>query len=127
MALKAVADQQRRPWETRAVNLRDLIGPLDFVNNNIGVRFEDLYNGLLKRGITVGTGAMLRLCQMIIRHKHEQGVAMLKLHWQAAAPDVVVSMIPNFNRAIFDGLRAADRDAGRTPTPMATVLTDFAD
>ena len=42
------------------VNLRDLIGPLDFVNNYIGVRFEDLYNGLLKRGLTVGTGAMLR-------------------------------------------------------------------
>jgi hypothetical protein len=42
MALKAVADQQGRPWETRAVNLRDLIGPLDFLNNNVGVRFEDV-------------------------------------------------------------------------------------
>ncbi|MGO9060866.1 MAG: galactosyldiacylglycerol synthase [Candidatus Binataceae bacterium] len=127
MALKAVADQQGRSWETRAVNLRDLIGPLDFVNNNIGVRFEDLYNGLLKRGLTVGTGAMLRVCQLIIRHKHAQGVAMLKLHWLVSAPDVVVSMIPNFNRAIFDGLRAADRAAGRPPTPMVTVLTDLAD
>src|SRR5271156_1982223 len=127
MALKAVADQQGRPWETRAVNLRDLIGPLDFLNNNVGVRFEDVYNGLLKRGITVGTEAMLRLCQLIIRHKHEQGVAMLMLHWLGSAPDVVVSMIPNFNRAIFDGLRVADRAAGRAPTPMVTVLTDLAD
>lgn len=126
-ALKAVADQQRRPWETRAVNLRDLLGPLDFVNNNIGVRFEDLYNGLLKRGITIGTGALLRLCQMIIRRKHEQGVAMLKCHWMASAPDVVVSMIPNFNRALFEGLRAADRAIGRPPTPMVTVMTDMAD
>lgn len=126
-ALKAVADQQGRPWETRVVNLRDLIGPLDFVNNYFGMRFEDLYNGLLKRGLTAGTGAMLRLCQLIIRHKHAQGVAMLKRHWLASAPEVIVSMIPNFNRAIFDGLRAADRAARRPPTPMVTVLTDLAD
>jgi len=39
----------------------------------------------------------------------------------------VLSMIPNFNRALFEGLRATDASIGRPPTPMVTVLTDFAD
>ena len=36
-------------------------------------------------------------------------------------------MIPNFNRAIFEGLRIADREQNRPATPMVTILTDLAD
>jgi len=38
-----------------------------------------------------------------------------------------VSLIPNFNRAIFEGLRLADRERNRPATPMVTILTDLAD
>jgi 1,2-diacylglycerol 3-beta-galactosyltransferase len=127
MALETAAHRQHRSWYPNPVNLRDLLGPLDFIHNSIGVRFEDFYNGLLKRGLTAGTGAMLRLAQMLIALRHEHEVGMLARHWLASAPGMVISLIPNFNRAIFQGLRAADRAAGRVPTPMVTVLTDFAD
>ena len=56
-----------------------------------------------------------------------QEVALLAQHWLSPAPALVISLIPNFNRAIFEGLRAADHCASRPPTPMVTVLTDFAD
>ncbi len=127
MALAAAAHQQRRSWYANPVNLRDLLGPIDFIHNSIGVRFEDFYNRLLKAGLTVGTGAMLRLAQTLIALKHAQEVALLARHWQAPAPALVISLIPNFNRAVFEGLRAADHCARRPPTPMVTVLTDFAD
>jgi hypothetical protein len=126
-ALAAVARQQRRSWYPNPLNLRDLLGEIDFIRNRIGVRFEDFYNGLLKRGLTLGSGAMLRFSQKLIALKHPGEVALLARHWRAAAPAMVVSLIPNFNRAIFEGLRAADRAAGRKPTPMVTVLTDLAD
>lgn len=127
MALVAAANRQRRAWYANLVNLRDLLGPIDFIQNSIGVRFEDFYNGLLKRGLTLGSGSMLRISQMLIALKHQREVALLARHWQTSAPDLVLSMIPNFNRAIFEGLRAADRAAGQAPTPMITALTDFAD
>jgi hypothetical protein len=127
MAVAAAARQQARSWYANPVNLRDLLGPIDFVRNSIGVRFEDFYNGLLKRGLTLGTGAMLRCAQMLIALRHEREVALLARHWQAQAPSLVMSLIPNFNRAILQGLRAADRAARRLPTPMVTVLTDLAD
>jgi Glycosyltransferase family 28 C-terminal domain len=126
-ALAAAANAVRRSWYANPVNLRDLLGSIDFIHNSIGVRFEDFYNGLLKRGLTVATGAMLRFSQMLIALKHEREVALLARHWRESAPALVMSLIPNFNRAIFQGLRHADEAAGRAPTPMVTALTDFAD
>jgi hypothetical protein len=127
MALAAVANGMRRSWHANPVNLRDLLGSIDFIHNTVGVRFEDFYNGLLKRGITAGTGAMLRFSQMLIALKRRREVELLARHWQAQPPELVISLIPNFNRAIFEGLRTADRAAGRQPTTLVTVLTDFAD
>jgi len=127
MALKAVAERQRCGWDIRLLNLRDLLGPIDFIHNATGVRFEDFYNGLLKRGLTAGTGPMLRFSQMLIRLQHRRAVALFGQHWRVSPSDLVISVIPNFNRAIFEGLRAADVAGGRAPTPMVTVLTDFAD
>jgi 1,2-diacylglycerol 3-beta-galactosyltransferase len=49
-------------------------------------------------------------------------VRLLTDFWKAQQPDMVVSLIPNFNRAIFESLAAA-----RPGVPMVTILTDFAD
>jgi len=127
LALKTVIEQQHRGWRTRMTNLREVLEPVDPVSKYTGIRIEDLYNGMLKRGLTVATGALLRSTQMLIRQLHRREVARLSRHWFELQPDLVVSMIPNFNRAILQGLRAADSAAGRTATPMVTVLTDMAD
>jgi hypothetical protein len=126
-ALAAAARDQGRSWQPNPVNLRDLLGPLDFIRNSIGVRFEDFYNAMLSHGLTVATGPMLRLAQTLIALRHKRAVQALAGHWQTQAPALVMSLIPNFNRAIFEGLRAADDAARRPPTPMVTVLTDLAD
>jgi 1,2-diacylglycerol 3-beta-galactosyltransferase len=126
-ALKALAEQEQRGWQVRMVNLRDILEPIDVFHRLTGVRVEDLYNRMLKYGLTIGTGPMLRAVQFLIRRMHPRNVALLARYWQERRPDLVVSLIPNFNRAIFEGLRIADRARSRPATPMVTILTDLAD
>jgi hypothetical protein len=118
---------QRRGWRIRTVNLREVLEPIDIVRRVTGLQIENVYNTMLKYGLTIGTGPMLRTTQALIRRLHPQQVAMLARFWETPAPNLVVSLIPNFNRAIFEGLRDADLNLRRPPTPMVTILTDLAD
>ena len=127
LALKAAAEEQRRNWQIRMLNLREILEPIDVLHRLTGVRIEDLYNRMLKYGLTIGTGPMLRGVQFLIRRMHPRNVALLSQHWRHRRPDAVVSLIPNFNRAILDGLRRASAEGGEAPTPLVTILTDLAD
>jgi hypothetical protein len=126
-ALASVLREQQRPWRVRMTNLRDVLDSIDVIRRVARVRVEDLYNRLLKSGLTVGSGTMLRATQLLIRRLHSQEVGQLARYWACDPPDLIVSLVPNFNRAIFHGLQECDRSAGRLPTPMVTILTDLAD
>lgn len=122
LALKRVIEQQSRPWEIILVNLQELLDPIDIVRKLSGVRSQDFYNFMLKRGWTYGSPYILRMMQRLIRRSHRQQVEILKSYWRVQDPDLVVSFIPNFNRAIHESLR------NRYPiTPLVTILTDIAD
>ncbi|MBV8819384.1 MAG: hypothetical protein JO022_13580, partial [Acidobacteriaceae bacterium] len=127
LALKAVAEQQQRPWQVRLVNLQEVLDPLDVFRKVTGVRLQDLYNQLLKKGFTIGTGPLLRVMQLIVKVYHGSQVKLLSEFWRDSRPDMLVSLVPNFNRALFEGLRSADRAARAPDTPMVTILTDMAD
>ena len=121
-ALKAVVEQQQRPWEIRLVNLQEVLEPLDFFRNLTGIRTEDLYNQMLKKGFTIGSLPMLQILHGVIRAYHKPHVRLIAEFWRKSTPDLVVSLVPNFNRALYDALRQADAN-----TPMVTILTDLAD
>ncbi len=121
-ALKAVIEQQGRPWEIRLVNLQEVLDPLDIFRKITGIRMQDVYNHMLKRGWTLGSPALLPLMHGVIRTYHRGAVRLLKQYWSGRGSDLVVSLVPNFNRAMFEGLRAAGSRA-----PYVTILTDFAD
>ncbi len=126
-ALMSVAGQQHRSWHINLINLRDLLEPADVIRRLTGVRVENFYNSQLKYGLTIGTGPLLRIMQMLIRQLEPTIIKLLARHWQHSQPDLVVSMIPNFNHAILEGLRQADATQARSETPMVTILTDLAD
>jgi UDP-N-acetylglucosamine:LPS N-acetylglucosamine transferase len=126
-ALISAAQQQHRNWRINSINLRDLLEPADVIRRLTGVRIENFYNSQLKYGLTIGTGTLLRITQMLIRQLEPSMIKLLASHWRHSRPDVVVSMIPNFNHAILEGLRDADATRARPETPMVTVLTDLAD
>ena len=122
VALEMAIREQNRDWQVRLVNLFEVLDPQDVFRRTTGVKPEDYYNVRLARGWTIGLAQELRILQMLIRLSHKSLVAQLRRHWQASKPDLVVSLVPNFNRAMYQALCMA-----RPATPYATILTDLAD
>jgi 1,2-diacylglycerol 3-beta-galactosyltransferase len=121
-ALKTIVDQQGRDWDVRLVNVQEVLDSLDVFRKVTGIRLEDIYNLMLAKGWTLGSAQGLKLMHLVIRMNHGPMFRLLKKHWEDTAPDLVVSLIPNFNRVIFQSLRSA-----LPHVPYVTILTDFAD
>ena len=121
-ALEEVIVSQGLPWRVRKINLTEVLDPADRFRRLTGMAPEDLYNRRLASGFTLGLAQELRLLQGLIRLSHPTLVQRLSRHWAATRPDLVVSLIPNFNRAMHDALAQA-----RPGVPFVTVLTDMAD
>jgi 1,2-diacylglycerol 3-beta-galactosyltransferase len=121
-ALKAVVEQQGRPWEVRLVNLQEVLDSLDIFRKVTGIRMEDVYNNLLAKGWTLGSEYLVPPMHGLIRLYHPAQRRLLTRFWKEDPPDLVVSVIPNFGRALYQGLKAADPNI-----PLATILTDLAD
>jgi len=117
-ALKSVIEEQERPWEVRLVNLQEILDPLDIFRKYTGIRMEDVYNLLLKKGWTLGSPQLTVLMHALIRLYHRGQVRLLKKFWAQGERDLVVSLIPNFNRALRESLPS---------TAFVTILTDLAD
>ncbi|PKO30753.1 MAG: galactosyldiacylglycerol synthase [Betaproteobacteria bacterium HGW-Betaproteobacteria-9] len=122
LALQAVLREQGRPWDVRLVNLFEVLDPSGRFKRLTGKAPEDWYNQRLARGWTLGMAHELKVLQGLIRLAHPTLVRKLRRHWQRTRPDLVVSLIPNFNRALYESLAAA-----LPGVPYATVLTDLAD
>jgi UDP-N-acetylglucosamine:LPS N-acetylglucosamine transferase len=121
-SLEMAIREQGRDWHVRLVNLFEVLDPQDVFRRTTGVKPEHYYNVRLARGWTLGLAQELRILQALIRLSHKTLISQLRRHWLKTKPDMVVSLVPNFNRAMFQALAAARPDA-----PYVTVLTDFAD
>ena len=122
LALEAVIREQGRPWQVRLVNLMQILDPQDVFRKTMGMEWEDLYNTRLARGWSLGLAQELKFLQALIRLAHPAMAGRLRRYWRRTKPDMVVSLIPNFNRPMFEGLTVA-----RPAAPYITILTDFAD
>ncbi|MGH9620259.1 MAG: glycosyltransferase [Bryobacteraceae bacterium] len=122
LALQSVIASEGYPWNVRLLNLQELLDPLDGFRQLTGYRTQDLYNLLLAKGWTLGTKYLLRFMHFVIRRYHSRHVDLLAKVWRERRPDLVVSLVPNFNRALFDSLAKA-----LPGTPFVTILTDLAD
>ena len=121
-ALRSVIEKQQRPFEVRMVNLQELLDSIDVFRQITGRRLQDLYNLMLKRGWTLGSPQLTSGMQLAIRLFHRRQVQLLERTWREGRPDLVVSLVPNFNRALGESLRQA-----LPGVPLVTVLTDLAD
>ncbi len=121
-AVCAAAREQRLPWDIECLNLQELLDPLDFVRKLAGVRVQDVYNFMLEKGWTLGAAQLLLFLHFMIRRRHRRIVGFLTRYWQQARPDLVVSLIPNFNRQLAESVRQS-----LPGVPFVTVLTDLAD
>jgi len=121
-ALEAVVREQRRPWETRPRNIQDLLHSIDVIRKLTGVPFQEVYNIMLRRGWTLGTAQLIPPMHLAIRIFHDAQVRALAANWSQDPPDMVVSLIPHYNRAIKQALAQVCPAAA-----LVTILTDIAD
>jgi len=122
LALQAVIESQDYGWNVRLVNLQEVLDSLDIFRKLTRIRLQDIYNLLLAKGWTLGSPYLLPLMQQVIRIYHPAAVKLLTEYWRQSRPDMVVSLVPNLNRALFQSLQRA-----LPSVPMVTVLTDLAD
>jgi 1,2-diacylglycerol 3-beta-galactosyltransferase len=122
LALQAVIETEGYGWNVRLVNLQEVLDPLDIFRKITGIRLQDLYNRMLAKGWTLGSVYLLPMMQAVIRSYHGRSVKLLVDFWKAHKPDMVVSLVPNLNRALFESLEKA-----LPGTPYVTILTDLAD
>jgi 1,2-diacylglycerol 3-beta-galactosyltransferase len=104
------------------VNLQEILDSLDVFRKVTGIRLEDVYNLALAKGWTLGSEILLPLMHGIIRFYHPAQVKLLTRFWPGRQPGMVVSVIPNFNRALFESLSLT-----LPGVPLVTILTDMAD
>jgi len=121
-ALQMSIAAQHRSWDVRLLNIQELLEELDILKRYAGIRIEDQYNWMLRSGWTLGSVYLMKVLQFVIWARHRAMVGVLERHWRETAPDMVVSFIPHFNRALCESF--ANAYPGR---PFVTVLTDIAD
>ena len=109
------------PFEIRMVNLQEVLDGMDVFRKLTGIRLQDIYNLLLKKGWTLGSPQLMMGMHLVIRLFHRQSVRLLEDFWKQNRPDLVVSLVPNFDRALCESLARA-----LPGVRMVTILTDIA-
>jgi UDP-N-acetylglucosamine:LPS N-acetylglucosamine transferase len=128
-ALMEVIRRQQRPWNIRMLSIQDLLNSIDVIRKSTGIQFQEVYNIMLRHGWTLGSSQLIPVMHAMIRLFHRNEVRVLTRHWSTSPPDMVVSLIAHYNRAIRQAL---DRvvpflQGGRAAVPLVTILTDIAD
>jgi UDP-N-acetylglucosamine:LPS N-acetylglucosamine transferase len=121
-ALQMSIKSQQLPWDVELTNLQELLDDLDILKKYANIRIQDFYNKMLATGWTLGSTQLMRVLQAVIRAYHKPTVRMLEKHWKQTQPDMVVSFVPHFNRALCESY--ATTFPGR---PFVTIITDIAD
>lgn len=122
LALAEVIAQKYPEWDVSLVNLFEVIDSERYFQKLTGFAPEDLYNLRLKKGWTRGLATELKIFQAMIRLTHSKMKSKIEKYWKEHQPDLVVSLIPNFNKVMYESLREACPGV-----PFVTVMTDLAD
>ena len=122
VALQTVISQQQRSWQIELIQFQDLTDHLDVLRKLTGIRIQQQYNILLQNGWTLGSTQLLRVLQTTIRIFHRPLVNLLSKFWREKPADLLISVIPHFNRQICESWTKVY--PGR---PFVTIITDLAD
>ncbi len=127
-ALKAAAEQRDLPWEFQATDMDEIITELTAQNEIqnayelFGMSGHDLYNLMLKSGWTWMWPLKMRLNKFMVALNYDVGFRFFEQHWRKQQPDLVVSVMPLYNKGLSKSLEAA-----RPGVPYVTVMGDLAD
>ena len=116
-ALKAVIEQNNLPWEVEIVEILK-----DVFNTTFS---QDFYNRWIlkqKWAKLINDPISVPIFKARIKLMHRHWRSQLRDYWQKTKPDMVVSLMPLFNKVLCESLEQA-----LPGTPFVTSVTDFAD
>jgi Glycosyltransferase family 28 C-terminal domain len=122
VALQTIASQQNRDWAINLIQFQDLTNRLDVLRRLTGIQIQEQYNVLLRNGWTLGAKQILRILQTTIWVFHDPLVKLLTEYFRAHQADLLVSVIPHFNREICEAWTSVYPER-----PFVTLITDLAD
>ena len=125
-ALKTTLSRQEHPWDVSLLDIQELLDPLDLIRRATGLRIQDTYNTILRKGWTRFTPQLLVVLKATIHAYHSPIVKLLRDYWAQHPTDLVLSVVPHFNREIAESLLPLCTTSG-TNTPFVTLITDLAD
>lgn len=121
-ALVAAAEEERRPFRFRVVNVQELLAPLDLWARVTGRPIEATYNEWIRSDHTRFLVPALRFMQWLIRRMRGNLRRLVVRDLRARPPALALSLFPNFNAVLRDAVREAL--PGRS---LFVLLTDYAD
>jgi UDP-N-acetylglucosamine:LPS N-acetylglucosamine transferase len=122
VALQSVIAQQHPDWQVELIQFQDLTDRLDVLRKLTGIRIQQQYNIMLQNGWTLGSTYLLRVLQTTIRVFHKPLVNLLEKFWREKPADLLISVIPHFNRQICESWTKV-----YPSRPFVTIITDLAD
>jgi 1,2-diacylglycerol 3-beta-galactosyltransferase len=122
LALQEAIQRAHKPWQMRLFQLQEALDPLDPVRRLTGMRLQDGYNAMLRRGWTLGAAGLLPVLHAVIHARRQAAVRLIAEGWRRDPPDLAVSLVPHFNRALREALGLVSARA-----PLVTLITDLAD
>lgn len=123
VALQTVLGRQHPDWQVELIQFQDLTDHLDVLRRFTGIRIQQQYNILLQNGWTLGSRYLLRFLQATIRLFHKPLVELLEKVWKERPADLLISVIPHFNRQICESW--SNIYPGRRFVTLITDLADF--
>lgn len=121
-ALEMAIRTEKRPWDVQLMNLQEVLDELDILKKYANIRIQDFYNHMLRTGWTLGSPQLMRVLQGVIWLYHRATVKELEKYWRDKQPQMLVSFVPHFNRALCESFRQVFPER-----PFVTILTDLAD
>lgn len=127
-AIRAVAEQQQLPWHFQVTDMDEIIADLAQKNQvknayeMLGFSGHDLYNLMQKSGWTWLWPLKMRLNKFLVKLNYDVGVKIFEKYWQQQQPDLVISVMPLYNKGLSQSLEKA-----KPGTPYVTVMIDLAD
>lgn len=127
-AVKSTLTTQEQPWDVELLDIQELLDTLDLIKRFTGIRIQDTYNLILRKGWTRFTPQLLRILQGTIHVYHKPIVNALRGYWTEHPTEMVLSVIPHFNREIAGSLIVQNSPGkGSKRWPFVTLITDLAD
>ncbi|MBV6625905.1 MAG: hypothetical protein KI793_23735 [Rivularia sp. (in: Bacteria)] len=127
-AIRAIAEQQQLPWQFQVTDMDEIITGLSQQNKvknayeMLGFSGHDLYNLMVKGGWTWLWPLKMRLNKLLVKLNYDIGIQIFEEYWRKQQPDLVVSVMPLYNKGLWESLQRA-----KPGTPYITLMTDFAD